>query len=411
MNPVTTRRTFLAGTGALLATPALGAFHGAAQERSKERGKPVLLAIYLRGGADFLNMVVPWKDPIYRSKRPTIALKEEDGVVPLDAEFALHPALAPLAPLWSSGKLAPVLCVGSPHPTRSHFDAQDFMERAAPGERQVTSGWLNRYLAATKRKGESELRAIALQTLLPRSMRGDYPALATPPGLTRELDEGTLTEFEDVYAAGDGMQGSPEEAGAVLESGRATIETMRQLKELLANSDKGGGAEGWPKSPFGASLRNLAALANADCGLEVAAVDYPGWDHHIRQGSTDGAQARMLANYAASIAALCTALGPRLDDTLIVTMTEFGRTVAENGNNGSDHGRGGGMLLIGGGVRGGKLHGHWRGLDPKVLADGRDLPVTTDFRDVMAACLASRFGFEAPEGFFPEYKQGKLELF
>lgn len=405
-----TRRSFLAGAGALLAAPALGSLQERARQARDPRGSPLLVAIYLRGGADFLNMVVPWKDERYQDARPTIALKETDGLVPLDSDFALHPALAPLAPLWSSGQLAPLVCVGSPHQTRSHFDAQDFMERAAPGQREVLSGWLNRYLAATRRADESDLRAIALQTLLPRSMRGEYPSLATPPGLVRELDETTLEEFEDVYAAGEGMQGAAEDAGAVIESGRATIETMRHLKAILKGGDRSA-AEAWPRGAFAASLRNVAALANADCGLEVAAVDYPGWDHHIRQGSTDGAQARMLADYAASIAALGNALGPRLDDTLIVTMTEFGRTVAENGNNGSDHGRGGGMLLIGGGVRGGRIHGQWRGLEPKVLADGRDLPVSTDFRDVLAACLASRFGFEAPEGFFPGYEPGALELF
>jgi uncharacterized protein (DUF1501 family) len=403
----TTRRTFLAGAGAMLAAPSLLARSRARQD---DGGTPLLVVVFLRGGADFLNMVVPVGDPTYALVRPTIGLTEEDGLLPLEDDFALHPALAPLEPLWDDGELAAVTCVGSPHVTRSHFDAQDFMERGAPGMRHVTTGWLNRYLQVTRREDESELRAVALQNLLPRALRGDYPALALPPGLGRKLDAETLAEFEDLYGDAGSMETGPEEAGEVLASGRATIGTLRRLQEILdaPPSDEG---IAWPRSAFARSLRSLATLARADCGLEVAAVDYPGWDHHINQGGVQGTQARMLADYAASLAAFRVALGPRMERTLVVTMTEFGRTVAENGNNGSDHGRGGGMFLLGGGVRGGRVHGRWKGLEPKVLADGRDLPVTTDFRDVLAASLGGLFGFDVPKGFFPDYKPGSIALF
>lgn len=406
----TTRRSFLAGAGALLAAPAL-----AAQTRSRERASsagsaPLLVTVFLRGGADFLNVVVPHRDATYRQVRPTLALGEADGLIALDGDFALHPALAPLAPAWEAGELAPVVCVGSPDGTRSHFDSQDFMERAAPGMRNVTTGWLDRYLTATRKPDDSELRAMALQTLLPRSLRGDYPALALPPGLGRKLDADTLEEFESLYGENGGMEARPDEAGEVLASGRATIETLRRVRAILG-PPKRGGEDGWPNSPFARSLRALAGLALAGCGLEVAAVDYPGWDHHVRQGAADGRQAQMLGDLAASIAAFRAALGEHAGRTLVLVMSEFGRTVAENGNNGTDHGRGGGMLLVGGGVRGKRVHGRWKGLETKDLIEGRDLPVTTDFRDVMAATLDGLFGFEAPKGFFPDYKPGSIALF
>lgn len=402
--PTASRREFLLGAGALALAPS------ALLRPARPEGSPLLLAIYLRGGADFLNMVVPWKDRDYRRVRPTIGLGQDEGVVPLDGDFALHPALAPLEPLWDARQLAPVLCVGSPHPTRSHFDAQDFMERAAPGLRHVTSGWLNRYLVATRARGSSEFRAVALQGLLPRALRGEYPALAVPPGLDREQSEATLGEFEELYGGSAGMEPGAAAGSEVLDSGRATIETLRRFHAILAAAKPAADA-GYPRSAFGQRLRAVAALVRADCGLEVAAIDYPGWDHHINQGAAAGTQARMLADYAASLAAFCADLGPRLERTLVLTLTEFGRTVAENGNSGTDHGRGGGALLLGGGVRGGRVHGSWRGLEQDDLVDGRDLPVTTDFRDVMAACLEAALGFDPPRGFFPEHKPRRLALF
>ena len=410
MNESSTRRQFLARAGAL----ACGSlFLAGAAPGSRGRGdgrSPLLVVVYLRGGADFLNMIVPHEDTIYRALRPTIAVGEADGVLPLGrSEFALHPAMAPLVPLWDAGAFAPIVCTGSPHETRSHFDAQDFMERAAPGMRNVTTGWLNRFLQATAERSSSTFRALAVQGLLPRSLRGDFPALAVPSGMDRTQGEATLGEFEDLYGGVDVMGGGRDGAD-VTATGHATIETLRRFHEILAEAVPAEDA-GYPRSVFGERMRTIAALAKAECGLEVAAVDYPGWDHHTGQGGAEGRQAQMLADYSSAVAALAKDLGSRLGSTLLVTMTEFGRNVAENGNSGTDHGRGSGMLLAGGGVKGGRVHGTWRGLAERELVDGRDLPVTTDFRDVMGTCLERFMDFDPPKGFFPGHEYRRLKLF
>jgi len=402
---VSDRRELLVRTGALAATALLP--RTALATRSE--GSPLLVAVYLRGGADFLNIVAPIEDEIYRSVRPTIGLDADAGAVPLVDGFALHPGLRPLEPVWRSGELAPIVCTGSPDGTRSHFDAQDFMERAAPSMRNITTGWLNRFLTSTQGKNTSEFRAVAPQTLLPRSLRGEAPALAVAPGQWRSTSDATLGEFEELYQQGGGMERRADEPD-VVDTGHATIETLRRFNEILQDVGELDDAR-FPDTAFGNRMRSIAALARADCGLEVAAVDYPGWDHHINQGGADGLQAAMLADYAESLAAFWRSLGPRTAKTLVLTMTEFGRTVRENGNGGSDHGRGSGMLLMGGGVRGGKVHGKWRGLEDKELIDGRDLPITTDFRDVFATALEALFGFSAPKDFFPAYKPHSLPLF
>ena len=402
------RREVLRGASAL-AGLGLTAPWSAAQEPRPARGSPLLVVVFLRGGADFLNIVAPVGDELYRELRPTIGLGPEDGALPLDDGFALHPALAPLEPLWREKRLAPVVCAGSPHDTRSHFSAQDFMERGAPGMPQVTTGWLNRYLAASARRDASEFRAVALQPLLPRSLRGEAPALAVAPEPERAPDEGTLGEFEDLYGGGameERREGEPD----VIASGRVTIETLRRYRAIVEGAGDAKEAR-YPRSRFALALRTVAALQRAECGLEVVALDYNGWDHHIRQGGVEGQQARMLGDYAASLAAFCRDLGPRLERTLVLTMTEFGRTVRENGNGGSDHGRGAGMLLLGGRVRGGRVHGAWKGLAEKHLEEGRDLPVTTDFRDVFADCLAAHLDFDPPREFFPGHKPRATTLF
>ncbi len=408
-----TRRDFIRTSGVLgasLGIPGLKLWANDARVLNSAKSSPALLVIYLRGGADWLNMVVPWKDATYQKVRPTIGLNEEHGIVPLDSRFALHPALAPFKQLWDSQQFAPIVCTGSPHGTRSHFDAQDFMERAAPGLRNITSGWLNRYLQQSSPKETSEFRALAMQELLPRSLRGDFPALAVPTKMERKKGRKTLDTFERFYGDANGdMMGSDNDE-EVVESGRMTIETLRRFQDIVG-ADKSKQVAAYPTSKFGKALKTMGTLIKAQCGLEVSAIDYNGWDHHINQGNIEGNQNRMLADYAASLAAFCSDIGPLLDNTLIVTMTEFGRTVKENGNNGTDHGRGSGMFLMGGGVKGGKVHGDWRGLKPEVLADGRDLPVTTDFRDVMSTCLRQCFDFKTPKDFFPGYKPGKLSLF
>ena len=367
-----------------------------------------LVVIYLRGGADFLNMIVPLGDKDYEAARPTLKLGGDDGVLELNKKWGLHPSMSSFKELWDSGNLLPIVCAGSPHRTRSHFDAQDFMEFAAPGNRTQRQGWLNRYLAATTEGEPDSFRSIAIQGLLPRSLRGEFPVLAMPSNFGGRKDTDTLDAFEKFYGAG-GMGERPDEGDDILASGTVTIETLRRFQEIL--TQKTTGDFGYPKSNFATALQRISQLFEAGAGLQIAGLDYNGWDTHTGQGAADGSQARMLANLTGSLAAFCRQLGPRLKTTTIMIMTEFGRTVHENGNNGTDHGHGSGMFLLGGGLEGGRVHGEWRGLDSGSLYQGRDLPVTTDFRDVFAEVLRERLDFKLPKGFFDDYSPHKIGLF
>ncbi|MCH2111412.1 MAG: DUF1501 domain-containing protein [Planctomycetes bacterium] len=408
MNMQPTRRDLLRA-GATAATLAASAPLVSASNLFAPSHPKTLITIYLRGGADWLNMLIPWKDRDYLAARPTLAIGEEQGVVPLDSKFALHPALRPLLPLWENKSFAPILCTGSPHGTRSHFDAQDFMERAAPGMRNIRSGWLNRYLTQTLGENESEFRALAMQPLLPRSMRGDFPAFAVPVGMNQKKSSTTLGQFEEFYGGDPMMMGSRNDE-QVVQSGKMTIDTLRRYQEIVKQAGVRDAPE-YPGGRFGDRMHTFATLIHAKCGFEVGALDYGGWDHHIQQGAEAGRHNQMLSVVSNGIAAFYKDLGSLSENVTLVVMTEFGRTVRENGNNGTDHGRASGMFVFGGGVRGGKTHGDWCGLESSALVDGRDLPVTTDFRDVMNAILEGTFDFEAEKGFFPEHKPGRLKLF
>jgi len=413
MNP-THRRDFLKQAAALGAVAGLSPWQQHLRAAvAAPQGAHSLVCIYLRGGADWLNMLVPTGDKEYEAIRPTLALEQADGLIKLDGDWALHPALRSLAPFWEEKMLAPICAVGSPHTTRSHFDAQDFMEFAAPGNRTVRDGWLNRYLDASSKKGESEFRAMAMQELLPRSLRGEFPVLAVPSGMDSKRGSRTLSRFEEFY--GDGMPAEemggemerPEDAdpAGIVRSGRVTIETLRRYQEIVAKSKSD---VKYPRGRFGERLQAMAKVLKAGEGLEIAGLDYGGWDDHTAQGGAEGKQATRLKDVADSLAAFCQDLGPQLPRTSIVVMTEFGRTARENGNNGTDHGHGGGMFVLGGGVKGGKVYGKWQGLKQERLYEGRDLPVTTDFRDVFHSVLEGTFDFKPKKGFFPDYKSSRV---
>ncbi len=420
----TTRREFMAHSTAALAGAAVAPLawtqHAAADDAPVPGAKPTLVVLYLRGGADALNTVVPFGDPLYYKIRPTIAIPPRatatgPGVIPLTRGFGLHPAMPELASLYQTGRVAFVLNAGSTHPTRSHFDAQDFMERAAPGVKHVTEGWLNRYLTATKTADDSDLRAVSLQATLPRSLRGEYPVLAVPDyGADR-----AMRVFESLYGCPSEKEATRASVGdlakppaaddvvdRIVEAGATGITKLRRLNEILRVERPGG--EGYPDSHLGRQFRDLAKLVHAEVGLEVAAIDYNGWDHHAYQGAAHGTMGTMLREVSRAVGAFAQDLGPRMQNTVVLVMSEFGRTVRENGNNGSDHGHGGLMMLVGGPVRGGRLYGGWRGLERRALYEGRDLPVTVDFRDVFAETLHGLFGFRAADQrFFPDYRGGK----
>jgi uncharacterized protein (DUF1501 family) len=410
------RREFLKLTGlgaAATMLPGTLPFQLFSQDTGTRSRLPTLVVIYLRGGADALNIVVPFADKRYYEIRPTIAIPEKDaegtpGVIPLDSTFGLHPSLKALKPFWDSKKFAAIVSAGSPHETRSHFDAQDFMEYAAPGMRTIKDGWLNRYLEATKDRakekkgGEAPLRAIAMQGLLPRALRGECPVLAVPDKKVLE-NEKVLGTFKDLYGKDDEMMKRDEDP--VVATGKDTLETLERYKAIVEKHRKERTAT-YPSGRLSQKLQDIAGVIHADAGLEVAALDVGGWDDHTNESTQ---LSNRLKEYAESVAAFATDLGDLMKDTLILTMTEFGRTCRENGNRGTDHGHGGMMFLVGGNVAGGKVHGRWNGLEDKALYQSRDLPVSTDFRDVFADVLRNHLKFDLPKEYFPKYQAKEIK--
>jgi uncharacterized protein (DUF1501 family) len=370
------------------------------------KGK-VLICLFQRGAADGLNVVVPHGEKAYYAMRPSIAIPQPlrnvaGAAIDLDGFFGLHPALAPLKPLYDRKMLAPVQAVGSPSTTRSHFDAQDYMETGTPDNKGTTDGWLNRYLAVKGTCDECNLaktpfRAVSLTPQTPRILEGPSPTVAM-----NSLDEfsvratGSSAErLEALYRTGS--------ADLVHATGAETFDAVKMLRS--ANPQKylpQNGAD-YPRSQFGLRLLQIAQLIKANVGLEIAFADVGGWDTHVNQGNSTGQLAQRLDDFSKSIAALVTDLGDRMDDVVIMTMSEFGRMARENGNRGTDHGHAGALFVIGGNVRGGKVHGKWPGLEQEQLYEGRDLALTTDFRSVFAEVVSHHLGTRALDRIFPGF--------
>jgi len=416
----------------MMGAAGLGLSPAALAQALREDGHPpTLVVVYLRGGSDALNAIIPAGDQDYYTVRPTIAVPtpgnatdENPGVIPVTNMFGLHPSLKPLHELYLAERMTAIVNAGSTHPTRSHFDAQDFMERAAPGVKSVTEGWLNRFLTATRTQADRDLRAVSLQSTLPRSLRGNYPVLAVPGYGADDA----MRAFERMYSCdgnaeaqdseaemteeGPRVSGGPATAEArdharerqqeIITSGAQSIEKLRHLQSIVRG---GGRPDSYPRGGLGNQLADIAKVIKAGEGLEIAALDYGGWDHHAYQGGSTGTFANMLSHVAQSVRAFNDDLGPLMDKTVVLVMSEFGRTVRENGNNGTDHGHGGFMMAVGGPVKGNRLYGRYNGIGRRDLYQGRDLPVHTDFRSVFAESRYALFGFNADEhDFFPEYE-------
>lgn len=379
------------------------------------RGK-VLICLFQRGAADALNVVVPHGEAEYYNLRPTIAIprptslaagpalvgRDTAAAIDLDGFFGLHPALAPLKPLWDRRILAPIVAVGSPSATRSHFDAQDFMETGTPDVRATSDGWLNRYLAVKGTCAEcnaprSPFEAVAFSPQTPRILEGPAPSIAMT-NLAEFSIRATGTDverLEALYRTGS--------ADLVHGAGAETFDAVKMLRAANpAQYLPQHGAE-YPPSPFGQSLRQIAQLVKSDVGVEIAFADVGGWDTHVNEGSVTGQLASRLQDFAQSIAALVTDLDDRMDDVVILTMSEFGRMAKQNGNGGTDHGHAGAMFVIGGGVHGGRVHGRWPGLAPQQLYEGRDLALTTDFRAVFTEVVMTQLGAVDGAAVFPGY--------
>ena len=365
--------------------------------------RKLLIAIFQRGAMDGLNAVVPFGEKTYYEARPSIAIarpgSRQDAAIDLDGFFALHPRLAPLKPLYDARQLAIVHACGSPDSTRSHFDAQDYFETATPGIKSTREGWLNRCLQARAAEPvqETAFRAVALAPQLPRALQGPAPALAINRiaqfGVRGNAPMGT--SFETQYKAA---------ADVVLNGvGRDAFEAIRTLKAADPERYQPERSAEYPQSGFGQALRQIAQLAKADVGLEVAFAESNGWDHHVNEGGATGQLGLRLDDFARGLAALATDLGDRLEDTIILTMSEFGRAVVENGNRGTDHGHGNAMMVLGGTVRGGRIYGRWPGLARDQRFEGRDLAITTDFRDVFGEIVVRHLGIADSRAIFPGY--------
>jgi uncharacterized protein (DUF1501 family) len=368
-----------------------------------------LVVIFQRGAADGLNIVVPHGAAEYYTMRPTIAIPQRD-VIDLDGFFGLHPGMSALKPLWDARQLAIVHAAGSPDPTRSHFDAQDFMESGTPGVKSTEDGWLNRALVATgDPQKDAAFRAVALGTALPRMLSGQAPALAV--GNVNDFGvaprnpqaQPLANTFESMYAAS---------VDAVLHgTAQETFDAVKMLK--AADPAKYRPAPGvvYPKGRFGDALKQTAQLVKANLGVQVAFTDIGGWDHHVNEGASDGQLGRLLKEFSVSLAAFWQDLGALAEETVVVTMSEFGRTARENGTRGTDHGHANVMFVMGGAVRGGKVYGRWPGLANEQLYEQRDLALTTDFRQVMAEAVARQLGNPRPERVFPGFRNpGFLHL-
>ena len=349
-----------------------------------------LIVVFMRGAVDGLSVVVPYAEGDYYRARSTIALArpgQDGGVLDLDGRFGLHPALAPMLPLWQAGKLGFVQASGSPDVTRSHFDAQDYMESGTPGLKATPDGWLNRLLGALPADASqraSATRAVSVGPVLPRIYAGRNPvaniaagAAATKPTV---LDRPKVEQaFSQLYAGDDKL------SRAYRESQEAHREVMGALSGDDLEREMQAANNGAPlPNGFPADAARLARLMRRDARVQLAFMAVGGWDTHANQGNANGQLANRLKPLGEGLSQLATQLGPVLDDTVVVVMSEFGRTVRQNGNGGTDHGHGNVMWLLGGGIAGGKVHGRWPGLGGSALYEGRDLAVTTDFRQVLA---------------------------
>ncbi|HEV8039050.1 MAG TPA: DUF1501 domain-containing protein [Bryobacteraceae bacterium] len=367
-----------------------------------KRRKKILVAIFQRGAVDGLNMVVPFGEERYYQLRPSIAIPKPDGTpasaVDLDGFFGLHPSLATLKPMFDSRHLAIVDAVGSPDPTRSHFDAQDYMESGTPGLKATGDGWMNR--ALLKPVGPaSPLRAVSLGSGLSRTLRGQNDAIAVNNLNDFQVkDQKSQATFESMY---------DHSHDTVLHgTGKETFSAVKMMQSIQKQRYTPVNGAKYPGGRFGQSLLQIARLIKADVGVEVAFADIGGWDTHVNEPNQ---LSNNLTEFGQSLAALYQDLGDRMQDVTVVTMSEFGRTVRENGDRGTDHGHANVMFVMGGDVPGGKVYGDWPGLaEDEQLYEGRDLNLTTDFRDVLGELVSRHMGNRNLQAVFPGYGNPKF---
>ncbi|MFN8531069.1 MAG: DUF1501 domain-containing protein [Anaerolineae bacterium] len=415
-----TRREFIRSgavvSGALAAQAALPRWmprYAFAPQQQAARGD-VLISIFLRGGADMLNMIVPHGEDAYYQARPQLAIPRPDDtsaearVLDLDGFFGLHPALGPLLPIFQSSGMMAVHSTGSPNETRSHFEAMDFMERGTPGDYSLSTGWIGRHLLTLNDGNDSPLRAVGWGSSLQASLRGTISPVA-------------LQSIVDYHLAGDAAAAARMleslgslyalDSDSLTASAEATSAAIGLLAQVGYQDYRPQNGAQYPESEFALALRQTAALIRADLGLEAACIDLGGWDTHINQGGADGQQARLMRQLAEGLAAFHADMGDQMAGVTVVVMSEFGRRVQENGGRGTDHGHGGAMLLMNHHLSSTPVTARWVGLAPEVLDRGEDLPITIDYRDVLTEILTQRLGSTAVTEIFPGYTASPLGLF
>jgi len=402
------RRYFMKQGGvALVGLSTMPAFLQRAVASTPGAGKKQLIVLFQRGAADGLNIVVPFAEPNYYRMRPSIAIPQPkrsggDAAIDLDGFFGLHPSLAPLEPLFHKNQLAIVHAAGSPDPTRSHFDAQDYMESGTPGIKSTEDGWLDRAVGTNPEEKPSPFRAVAMGPNLPRMLQGKTGAIAVPdlrqfkvqpqsPAMTNVVEGG----FEAMYAqtVDHALHGT----------GTETFEAIDLLRKIDTSKFPPENGADYPKSSIGQRLQQISVMSKADIGVEVMFLDCGGWDNHVNEGGTQGQLANLLRDLGQSLAAFHQDMGDRMDDIVVVTMSEFGRTAKENGNRGTDHGHANCMFVMGGDLRGGRVYGKWPGLDDHQLNEGRDLALTTDFRSVVGEILVRHLDVKDLGPVFPGF--------
>ena len=429
-----TRRVFLRGSAIAMAGMGIAPGWLARAAATESRKRKTLVAVFMRGAADGLNIVVPFGDKRYRELRPTLAIAPPSnqsntaagtvvntvvgnlvgtvaagvlplntGTIDLDGMFALNPAMQPLKALWDKRQLAIIEATGSPDLSRSHFDAQDSMEAGTPGKTSG-DGWLNRALPPAG-DGGSTLRAVALSNQVPHALRGGHEAIAI-----NNLQQYSVGN-SDAASIMQSMYATTPDA-SLGRTGKDAFEAMKIIQSIQNTPQDppapGGFAQGIAQyaqgGEFGRNLQQLARLLKAEAGVEAVFVDIGGWDHH---GNENQQLSNLLRQFSAGLAAFCNDMGDRMQDIVLVTMSEFGRTAQENGNSGTDHGHGSFMMVLGGPVQGGKVYGKWPGLEKEQLFEGRDLAVTTDYRAVLSELVSGHLGQKDVGAVFPGFKPGQ----
>jgi uncharacterized protein (DUF1501 family) len=360
-----------------------------------------LVVVFLRGAADVLNMVVPHGEDAYYQLRPSLGIarpddsntKKEDRTVDLDGFFGFHPTMQPLIEAWQSEYLAIIHACGAPDESRSHFKAMELMERGVDDERGPASGWIGRHLATLNTGNSSPLRAVGMGTRPQRSLSGSVPVSA-------------LRSIADFHLGGDprALQQMRAALSTVYQDdvlGQDTLSIMDTLQKLDPANYQ---SPNYPDTEFGMALKQTAMLIKADVGLEVSAIDLGGWDTHFAQGSASGLMPNLMKDLAEGLAAFHADMADHMNQLTTVTMSEFGRRASENGSLGTDHGHGSMMMVMGGNVNGGKVHGQWPGMAEGQLIGPGDLAVTTDYRDVLSEILTKRLNNPATGEIFPDFQ-------